>query len=156
MHKVMHMKCSISPTDVELLNNQGSSLDKCWLVHWNQAHCVQRSLTRPWLGGKPQSGGCQTSPQTVSSGMLSFKRPLKKQNNNNTKNMQERHVQPQWYKTFTPSVYEMLLTIFFHYFPLHSSLFSFCRVFLFFFVLWEKNPTLMWVESCKGNIKTQF
>lgn len=34
----------ISPTDTELLNNQGSSLDKCWLVHLNQAHCVQRLI----------------------------------------------------------------------------------------------------------------
>lgn len=156
MHKVMHRKCLISPTDVELLNNQGSSLDKCWLVHWNQAHCVQRSLTRPRLGGKPQSGGCQTSPQTVSSGILGFKRPLKKQNNNNTKNMQERHVQPQWYKIFTPPVHEMLLTTFFHYFPFSLQLIFFFVDFFSSFLSCEKNPTIMWVESCKGNIKTQF
>lgn len=45
----------ISVTDMVLLNNQGYYLDKCWLVHLNQAHCAVQSLTRPWLCWKPPS-----------------------------------------------------------------------------------------------------
>lgn len=45
----------ISATDMTLLNNQGWYLDKGWLVHLNQAHCVMQSITRPRLCWKPPS-----------------------------------------------------------------------------------------------------
>lgn len=55
----------ISATDTELLNNQIWYLDKGWLVHLNQAHCVVKSLTRPWHCWKPPS--CRLSKVTADS-----------------------------------------------------------------------------------------
>lgn len=40
LEKKNNKMSSISVTDTELLNNQVWYLDKGWLVHLNQAHCV--------------------------------------------------------------------------------------------------------------------
>lgn len=161
----MNRERLISPTDMELLNNQGSYLDKCWLVHLNQAHCVPHSLTRPRLGGKPQSGGCQKSPQTVSSGILGFKgrQGKKSHNNNNNKNTCEKH---SWSETFAPFVlivdpvtHPQTIkrykgdTYFSPNFLCATSFLWLEDFFLLFFVLCGKNPTLMWEESSERDVR---